>query len=116
MVAYYSKTLISVPGPPSKVKVEVLNSTAVKVEWKPPDENDQNGVIRGYQIHYVRVNEKEEALGLPSRYDINDPARSEVNITGLQPDTNYHFQVAAYTRKGDGERSKTKKIKTKGAG
>ena len=40
----------------------------------------------------------------------------EVVIGGLQPEAQYQFQVAAYTRKGDGERSRPKKIRTKGAG
>jgi len=40
----------------------------------------------------------------------------EVVIGGLEPEAQYQFQVAAYTRKGDGERSRPKKIRTKGAG
>jgi len=40
----------------------------------------------------------------------------EVVIGGLQPEAQYQFQVAAYTRKGDGERSRPKKIRTRGAG
>ena len=39
----------------------------------------------------------------------------EAIITGLQPDTQYQFQVAAYTRKGDGERSKPRSVHTKAA-
>jgi len=34
-------------------------------------------------------------------------------VGGLRPDTEYQFQIAAYTRKGDGARSKSKKIRTK---
>jgi len=40
----------------------------------------------------------------------------EVVIGGLAPEAQYQFQVAAYTRKGDGERSRPKKIRTRGAG
>jgi len=40
----------------------------------------------------------------------------EVVIGGLEPEAQYQFQVAAYTRKGDGERSRPKKIRTRGAG
>jgi len=40
----------------------------------------------------------------------------EVVISGLEPEAQYQLQVAAYTRKGDGERSRPKKIRTKGAG
>jgi len=38
----------------------------------------------------------------------------ESNVTGLQPDTLYAIQVAAITRKGDGDRSYPAKIKTPG--
>lgn len=38
----------------------------------------------------------------------------ESNVTGLQPDTLYAVQVAAITRKGDGDRSHPVKIKTPG--
>jgi len=38
----------------------------------------------------------------------------EVNITGLQPDTKYSVQVAALTRKGDGDRSPPVHVRTPG--
>ena len=34
-------------------------------------------------------------------------------IGGLRPDTEYQVQIAAYNRKGDGERSRPRRIKTK---
>lgn len=38
----------------------------------------------------------------------------ELNVTALQPDTRYSVQVAALTRKGDGDRSPPITIKTPG--
>ena len=38
----------------------------------------------------------------------------EYNVTGLQPDTRYSVQVAALTRKGDGDRSLPINVKTPG--
>jgi len=38
----------------------------------------------------------------------------EFNVTGLQPDTKYSIQVAALTRKGDGDRSAAIVVKTPG--
>jgi len=40
----------------------------------------------------------------------------EAVVGGLEPEAQYQIQVAAYTRRGDGERSRPKKIRTKGAG
>ena len=107
---------LSVPGEPRRVKLEASNSTAVLVEWRSPSTRERNGIIRGYQIHYVKVNERDEPIGLSDMYDVRGTDKTSVVIGGLQPDTWYQFQVAAYTRKGDGERSRPKTVKTKGAG
>ncbi|PKU36633.1 receptor-type tyrosine-protein phosphatase s isoform x2 [Limosa lapponica baueri] len=56
-------------APPRKVEVEVLNSTAIQVFWRSPVQNRQHGQIRGYQVHYVRM-ENGEARGLPQIKDI----------------------------------------------
>lgn len=49
-------------------------------------------------------------------YDTHDPTKTDAIIIGLKPDTRYLIQVAAYTRKGDGLRSKQRVLTTKGAG
>lgn len=48
----------TVPGDPQKVSVISVNSTAIRVEWKPPAEKEQYGIIRGYQIHVQEVDAK----------------------------------------------------------
>jgi hypothetical protein len=53
----------TVPGEPRKVKLEAINSTAVGVQWRPPAEREQNGVIRGYQVLYVKLDDEEEGVG-----------------------------------------------------
>lgn len=62
--------LSTVPGaPPRRVEVEVLNSTALKVMWRSLTPGKQHGQIRGYQVHYVLV-ENGEARGLPLIKDV----------------------------------------------
>jgi netrin-G3 ligand len=107
---------ISVPGEPRKVKLKVLNSTAVKVTWRPPHAEEQNGIIRGYLIHYVAMNENDEPTSNPNIFNVVGGDKSEMTISTLEPDTWYQFQVNGYTRKGDGQRSRGRKVKTKGAG
>ena len=46
------------PGDPQKVSVVSINSTAIRVEWKPPSEKEQFGIIRGYQIHIQELDPK----------------------------------------------------------
>uniref|UniRef100_A0A8D2LR11 Receptor-type tyrosine-protein phosphatase delta n=1 Tax=Varanus komodoensis TaxID=61221 RepID=A0A8D2LR11_VARKO len=101
-------------APPRKVEVEVLNSTAIQVFWRSPVQNRQHGQIRGYQVHYVRM-ENGEANGVPQIKDVMLADTQEMIIAGLQPETAYSITVAAYTMKGDGARSKPKLVVTKGA-
>lgn len=51
-------------------------------------------------------------LNEPLKFDVVDGL--EYNVTGLQPDTRYSIQVAALTRKGDGDRSLPIIVKTPG--
>ncbi|XP_043282785.1 tyrosine-protein phosphatase Lar isoform X3 [Venturia canescens] len=108
------RTSEDVPGDPQNVNVTAINSTTIHVEWAPPGANEQNGVIRGYHVHVQEVREEGKAL-------LNDPIRRDalegvlsLNVTGLQPDTKYAVQVAALTRKGDGDRSPPVHIRTPG--
>ncbi|XP_076421017.1 receptor-type tyrosine-protein phosphatase F isoform X13 [Peromyscus maniculatus bairdii] len=101
-------------GPPRKVEVEPLNSTAVHVSWKLPVPNKQHGQIRGYQVTYVRL-ENGEPRGQPIIQDVMLAEAQETTISGLTPETTYSITVAAYTTKGDGARSKPKVVTTAGA-
>ncbi|XP_068783879.1 receptor-type tyrosine-protein phosphatase delta isoform X33 [Struthio camelus] len=110
-----ARTMQSIPsGPPRKVEVEAVNSTAVKVSWRSPVPNKQHGQIRGYQVHYVRM-ENGEPKGQPMLKDIMLADAQEMIISGLQPETTYSLTVTAYTTKGDGARSKPKLVSTTGA-
>ncbi|XP_050184647.1 receptor-type tyrosine-protein phosphatase delta isoform X26 [Myiozetetes cayanensis] len=110
-----ARTMQSIPsGPPRKVEVEAVNSTAVKVSWRSPVPNKQHGQIRGYQVHYVRM-ENGEPKGQPMLKDIMLADAQNMIISGLQPETTYSFTVTAYTTKGDGARSKPKLVSTTGA-
>lgn len=46
------------PGEPQEVNVISVNSTAIRVEWKPPLEKEQFGIIGGYQIHVQELDLK----------------------------------------------------------
>ena len=47
-----------VPGEPLDVQATPLNSTSIYVSWKPPQEKDQHGIIRGYHIHLQELKEE----------------------------------------------------------
>ncbi|XP_076600758.1 receptor-type tyrosine-protein phosphatase F isoform X9 [Chaetodon auriga] len=110
-----ARTAQSMPGaPPRKLEVEAINSTAIRVTWKPPLQGKQHGQIRGYQVIFSRL-ENGEPRGQPNIMDVALPEAQEAIIGGLQSETTYSVTVAAYTTKGDGARSKAKVITTTGA-
>ncbi|XP_058490431.1 receptor-type tyrosine-protein phosphatase F isoform X8 [Solea solea] len=110
-----ARTAQSMPGaPPRKLEVEAINSTAIRVTWKPPLQMKQHGQIRGYQVIFSRL-ENGEPRGQPNILDVALPEAQEAVIGGLHSETMYSVTVAAYTIKGDGARSKAKVITTTGA-
>lgn len=46
------------PGDPQDVKVIPINSTTIKVNWKPPQARDRNGIILGYHVHVQEIKEE----------------------------------------------------------
>ncbi|XP_048019498.1 receptor-type tyrosine-protein phosphatase S isoform X6 [Megalobrama amblycephala] len=110
-----------VPGaPPRQVDVQPLNSTSVKVLWHSVLPGQRNGQIRGYQVHYARM-ENGESQGLPrikdmmlddAQRDVDETAQYELIIEDLQPETLYSISVAAYTVKGDGAQSVAHLVQT----
>ncbi|XP_050990020.1 receptor-type tyrosine-protein phosphatase F isoform X10 [Labeo rohita] len=119
-----AKTAQSMPGaPPRKVEAEAVNSTAIRVTWKPPLSGKQHGQIRGYQVIYSRLENGEPRsqpyimdVALPeAQWKIEESTEYEAVITGLLSETSYSVTVAAYTTKGDGARSKAKVVTTTGA-
>lgn len=96
------------------MKVTAVNSTTIEVSWKAPSNREQNGLIRGYQIHVTEISKTGDFINEPLRYDVADGSAETFNVTGLQPDTEYSVRVSAVTRKGDGNRSRSQKVKTMG--
>ncbi|GLD73291.1 receptor-type tyrosine-protein phosphatase delta-like protein, partial [Lates japonicus] len=101
-------------GPPRGVEAETVNASAVRVKWRAPAPERQHGQIRGYQVHYVRMNYGEpqgqpfikDILIEDSQWEYDDSTEYEVVLGDLKADTSYSVSVGAYTAKGDGARSK----------
>uniref|UniRef100_A0A8C2WJH8 protein-tyrosine-phosphatase n=1 Tax=Cyclopterus lumpus TaxID=8103 RepID=A0A8C2WJH8_CYCLU len=101
-------------GPPRGVEAQTVNASAVRVKWRAPAPERQHGQVRGYQVHYVRMNYGEpqgqpfikDILIEDSQWEYGDSAEYEVLLGDLKADTAYSVSVGAYTAKGDGARSK----------
>jgi len=104
------------------VRADAYNSTAVRVQWRPPDSSDDStitsplpGVIRGYRV-YISVDGADHSTPPAAPRDVADPEATELIVGGLAPDTTYLVHATAYTRRGDGRPSRTVKVRTRGAG
>ena len=84
--------------------VEVLNSTAVEVTWRPPSSTiGINGDIRGYKIFVEKVGGDQKIIDIP------EATSRTHHITGLEKLTTYFFSILMYTV-GDGPLSVRLKV------
>ena len=71
------------------------SATSLLISWFPPPEQDQNGVIMGYNISYFEVDNSDIVT-------YTSTEETMINITGLMVYTEYNVSVAAYTSIGTG--------------
>ncbi|XP_055601340.1 protein sidekick isoform X2 [Uranotaenia lowii] len=115
------KTKEGVPeAPPTNVRVKPVNSTAIRVWWKPPNPQQINGINQGYKIQawrYEIIDGEEhetEAKMMTVPPSLLDPlAEQDTVMTGLDKFTAYNVTVLCFTDPGDGERSYPIEVKTK---
>ncbi|XP_016844898.1 protein sidekick isoform X4 [Nasonia vitripennis] len=92
------RTRESVPSlGPIGVEANATSSTTIVVKWKEVPIEHQNGQIEGYKVYY-RANTRS-----PFQFK-NIPSNSTftTTLTELRKYVQYHVQVLAYTRLGDG--------------
>ena len=78
-------------SPPQNFTADVLNSTAVFLQWSPPTLDQQNGVIRKYHIRQF-----ETVTGIVTRY-MRGGNFTELLIGSLHAYYQYQFTIAAET-------------------
>ncbi|KAL1390239.1 hypothetical protein pipiens_012488 [Culex pipiens pipiens] len=115
------KTKEGVPeAPPTNVRVQALNSTAIRVWWKPPNPQQINGINQGYKIQawkyeiYDGEEHEMEAKTVTVPPSLLDPlAEQDTVMAGLDKFESYNITVLCFTDPGDGERSYPIEVKTK---
>ena len=71
--------------------------TSLLASWKPVPSGHENGVITGYKVLYVDINQSQPKMSI----NVSSAVLS-VNLTNLMVYTNYCVQVLASTREGEG--------------
>lgn len=99
------------------MKAEAVNSTAVKVWWKPPNPQKINGINQGYKLQaWIDDNSAEltEYKSMTVPPNLFDPLAEQVAVmTGLRKYTPYNVTVLCFTDPGDGERSSFVEVRTR---
>lgn len=92
-------TLYAAPSaPPTDIRIFVVSSTQLLIEWGEIPSIDQNGVITQYQVLYEPLN---TYGGLINNDSVLVNGLSTVLIE-LEEDTAYNVSVRAYTSVGPG--------------
>ncbi|XP_040186925.1 protein sidekick-2 isoform X1 [Rana temporaria] len=85
-------------APPQAVIATGRTNQSIFVQWQPPTESHQNGILRGYVIRYCLA-------GLPVDYqyrNLSNPDLSSLLLEDLIIWTNYEIEVAAFNKAGLG--------------
>ncbi|KAM7035664.1 protein sidekick-2 [Acridotheres tristis] len=85
-------------APPQNVIASGRTNQSIMIQWQPPPESHQNGLLKGYIIRYCLA-------GLPVGYQFKNITNAEVNnllLEDLIIWTNYEIEVAAYNSAGLG--------------
>uniref|UniRef100_A0A8D8ZZR5 Down syndrome cell adhesion molecule-like protein Dscam2 n=1 Tax=Cacopsylla melanoneura TaxID=428564 RepID=A0A8D8ZZR5_9HEMI len=98
------QTLEDVPAaPPLDITCTPLSSTVLSVTWQPPPLLLQNGEILGYKVYYENMRE----LPLENiETGVKQSMDTKISLKGLHKYCNYSIHIWAYTRVGEGVRSK----------
>ncbi|XP_078365666.1 uncharacterized protein LOC144649949 isoform X2 [Oculina patagonica] len=86
--------------PPKDITAVSIGKDTVQVDWSPVPPGYTNGEVLGYQVIYSDVNETSRANS-----SLVSPKETHLRIKGLKANTNYSFQVLAFTAKGNGPKS-----------
>ena len=97
-------------GAPQMVEAVAVNTSSVRVTWRPPASGQRNGIVVGYRVMYASEWARQQDPGSA------DPPRDATTvmmtgsdrscvITGLATWTVYRIWVSAFTRVGEGPRS-----------
>lgn len=120
----FNFTLFVVPSyPPETPKCDVLSSTSIYITWSPPPIEGQNGKIKGYRVSYISTDELYGKLAekctettrtltepnfsfLETDPHVVKSTNQYLTVENLKKYTNYSVTVLAYTKMGDGAKTK----------
>jgi len=105
---------------PQNIRAEAKSKTELLIMWEPPPSDSCNGILIGYHIGYLPMDETQNPSTptVPhSRYiiktiNINSQYGEDFVISGLIPYTTYSIVVQAFNSRGTGPFSKPITVQT----
>ena len=99
MMVFLLLSSLAPQSPPQNFTANSSTPNTIDMEWRPPDESEWNGVLRGYQLRYAITDSIETS---PEAYNwltihISSPNQTTYTLLGLSPSTIYCLQLAAVT-------------------
>lgn len=88
------------PGPIDLLDCFPMGSSALLLQWKPPQE--VNGVLSGYRIYYSKVTGTHIGPELEREPRIFNNITDKAKLAGLEPHSKYRVTVKATTGAGEG--------------
>ncbi|XP_064480163.1 cell adhesion molecule Dscam1-like [Ornithodoros turicata] len=97
-------------SPPLSVQATPLSSSTIKVTWKAPKKDLQNGLLKGYYVGY-RQHSSSDSYTYKT-LEIHSDFREETVLSSLRRSTKYSVLVQAFNSKGSGPPSEEITVET----
>ncbi|KAK8781343.1 hypothetical protein V5799_017316 [Amblyomma americanum] len=91
-------------GAPQDIRVTGTGSSILRVAWKPPLEEESNGLVQGYYVGY-RVRNAKEPFAYKTLQSSSSSLLQQCELTDLRRNTRYGVVVQAFNGKGAGPAS-----------
>ena len=88
------------PGPTEMLECYPMGSSALLLEWVPPQEI--NGILTGYRIYYAKVTGTQVGAVLEREPNIRSNVTTKAKLAGLEPHSKYRVTIRATTQAGEG--------------
>ena len=86
-------------SPPQNFTANSSTPYTIVMEWRPPDESEWNGILRGYRLRYTETVSVDSSPEVYTWLEIQISSANQTTFTlhGLCPSTVYCIQIAAVT-------------------
>ncbi|KAH6937197.1 hypothetical protein HPB50_025982 [Hyalomma asiaticum] len=91
-------------GAPQNIRVTPTGSRSLHVTWKPPLDEESNGLVQGYYVGY-RVRNAKDSFAYKTLESSANSVQQQCELTDLRRNTRYSVVVQAFNAKGAGPAS-----------